>query len=514
MDDASLFRPISLSSFRGDEINFLKWQRLPFGDKRLDRLWHSLISRMAEHQSAVVHHISKAWSEMTSFYRFLSNNRVKVEEILYHSCHLPDTSGLDVLVLGDTSSYSLESHLGRIKDAHRLGVVENNKSAGYFVQCMLATDASNEGILGMADLLFWNRAKREVKDTSKGKKVRKATYKIDWTDKETYKWSLGIENACHALSTAQSITFVFDQGADAYELYKDVSQKPCNAKVQLICRANYDRLAVWQDQVLRMSECLNQCETLGNYELSLPALNHYSTNAKRQVKRQARKAIIELRCCQIGLLPHGKGSGGPKEGALPFYLVEAKEKNKSLPSDEEIVHWRIITNIPTYTFDQAKRIVYYYTRRWMIEQLFRTTKSEGFRLEDTELESLDAILKQAAMAFQTACKVIQLVYARNRYDSQPIQQIFTDQQIIVLEQLNQEYQGNTLLQKNPYPKNQISWAAWVIARLGGWKGYASKRPPGPITMLWGLEKFTVFVQAWTLMHNYQKNQIPNAEQPP
>ena len=513
MSEAALFRPISLSSFRFDEINFLKWQRLPFRDKRLERLWHCLSNRMSEHQSAVVHHISQAWSEMTSFYRFLSNNRVKVEEILYHSCHLKHPPGLDVLVLGDTSSYSLENHLGRIRDADRLGVVENNKSAGYFVQCMLATDAANEGVLGMADLLFWNRPKRVANYTSSGKKIRKATYKIDWTDKETYKWSLGISNACQALSTAQSITFVFDQGADVYELYKDVSQQPCAAKAQLICRANYDRLVVWEDQVLRMNECLSQCEALGNYEISLPALNHYSTTAKKQVKRQARKASIELRCCAVGLLPPGQTSV-PVEEILPFYVVEAKENSKSLPPGEEIVHWRILTNIPTYNFDQAKRIVYYYTRRWIIEQLFRTTKSEGFRLEDTELESLDAIFKQAAMAFQTACKVIQLVYARNRYDSQPIQQVFPDEQIKILEQLNQEYQGNTLAQKNPYPKNQISWAAWIIARLGGWKGYASKRPPGPITMLWGLEKFAVFVEAWTLIHNNQQNQMPNTGKPP
>ena len=217
MTKSALFRPISLSNFSDDEIVFLKWQRFPFQDKRLERLWHCLSNRMMESQSAVIHHISRAWSEMASFYRFLSNKRVKIEEMLYHSCDLKQASGLDVLVLGDTSSYTLESHVDRIKDAQRLGVVEDNQSAGYFVQCMLATDRSNEAILGMADLLFWNRPKREATYTAEGKKMRKATHRMDWTDKETYKWSVGIENALRALGTAQSITFVFDQGADAYE---------------------------------------------------------------------------------------------------------------------------------------------------------------------------------------------------------------------------------------------------------------------------------------------------------
>lgn len=513
MTNASLFRPISLSNCSKDELTWLKWQRFPFQDKRLERLWHRLNSRMLEKQSAVIHHITKVWSEMTSFYRFLNNKRIKIEEMLYHSCNLKHISGLDLLVLGDTSSYTIESHVDRIRDADRLGVVENNQSAGYFVQCMLATDASNGSILGMCDLMFWNRPKREAAYTAEGKKIRKATKQIDWADKETYKWSLGIENACRALATAQSITFVFDQGADVYELYKDVREQPCAAKAQLICRANYDRSVVCGNQVLRMSECLSRCESLGDYEVSLPALNHYSETAKKHVKRQARKARIELRCCKVGLLPPGKAQV-PDGGALPFYLIEAKEIAPNLPKGEEPVHWRIFTNIPTDTFAQAKQIVYYYTRRWTVEQLFRTTKSEGFRLEDTELESLDAIFKQAIMAFQTACQVIQLVYARNCYDAQPLTQVFTDDQTQVLKQLNQEYEGKTLAQQNPYPKDQLSWAAWVIARLGGWKGYASKRPPGPITMLWGLEKFATIFEAWQLFQNAQKNQYPGLGQSP
>src|SRR4051812_8249485 len=31
---------------------------------------------------------------------------------------------------------------------------------------------------------------------------------------------------------------------------------------------------------------------------------------------------------------------------------------------------------------------------------------------------------------------------------------------------------------NPHPTDSLAWAAWIIARLGGWNGYASSRPPG------------------------------------
>ncbi len=38
------------------------------------------------------------------------------------------------------------------------------------------------------------------------------------------------------------------------------------------------------------------------------------------------------------------------------------------------------------------------------------------------------------------------------------------------------------------------WATWIIARLGGWKNYNSKRPPAPIVLKKGLDKFTAIYQ--------------------
>ncbi|MBI3882724.1 MAG: transposase, partial [Sphingobacteriales bacterium] len=40
---------------------------------------------------------------------------------------------------------------------------------------------------------------------------------------------------------------------------------------------------------------------------------------------------------------------------------------------------------------------------------------------------------------------------------------------------------------------------WIIARLGGWKGYSSERKPG-ITTLWiGLEKFYDTYNGWRMI---------------
>jgi hypothetical protein len=47
-------------------------------------------------------------------------------------------------------------------------------------------------------------------------------------------------------------------------------------------------------------------------------------------------------------------------------------------------------------------------------------------------------------------------------------------------------------------------AAWIIARLGGWKGYASERKPGPITMHHGLTRFASIATGWLAAVNAGK----------
>ena len=58
-----------------------------------------------------------------------------------------------------------------------------------------------------------------------------------------------------------------------------------------------------------------------------------------------------------------------------------------------------------------------------------------------------------------------------------------------LEKVGPKQEGKTEKQKNPYSQRSLAWAAWIIARLGGWKGSKSESPPGPITMSRGLRAF-------------------------
>jgi hypothetical protein len=71
-------------------------------------------------------------------------------------------------------------------------------------------------------------------------------------------------------------------------------------------------------------------------------------------------------------------------------------------------------------------------------------------------------------------------------------------QLPMLEALQTRLEGKTAKQKNPHATHSIAWLAWIIARLGGWTGYASERPPGPITMRRGWYRFEQMAQGWNL----------------
>ena len=85
---------------------------------------------------------------------------------------------------------------------------------------------------------------------------------------------------------------------------------------------------------------------------------------------------------------------------------------------------------------------------------------------------------------------MQLIRARHGKTQQKLLSVFNkeEQECIVL--LNKHLEGKTEKLKNPYLKDSLAYAAWVIARLSGWSGYESQRPPGPIDFLTGLQRFT------------------------
>ena len=144
------------------------------------------------------------------------------------------------------------------------------------------------------------------------------------------------------------------------------------------------------------------------------------------------------------------------------------------------------------TAADAWQIVSWYKQRWIIEQFFRSMKTQGLRIEDSQLDTAEGLIKLVAIAAKAACIVIQLVQARNGGEQLPADFVFSAEEIEVLNAINKTLQGKHQAPEQPPSPQPLAWAAWIIAKLGGWTGYAShaRLDQSPSTRDWLASKFS------------------------
>lgn len=485
----SKFRPIGILK---DCINSVKKgisrKRHPFNDKRLYSVYNLLSNRISEVQKTAIQQISKNVSEAAQFYRFYRNPKVRIEELIKMNCSINAEilENKEVLCLSDSTSFNLKNRLGRIQDFERLGVLNDGKTKGFHAHASLALDAQDGSVLGLSDLILWNRNSRV-----NSSKKQPSNKNIPKKDKESFKWLMSATNSKKALSSSKEITFINDSEADDFELFEHIE---IELNCKFIIRAKHNRTVNLGGKSYKLDDCLASLPVALTYTVDLKTLDHYSRTAGKRILRKARKATMELRYTTVEVV-------FPKTGkTVKLSVVEVREITKNLAPDEKPLHWILWTNRPLKNAEDAKQIVEYYLMRWDIEQVFRIMKQKGFNQEATELESVDAIMKQTVMNFKAATTIMQLVKARNLNDAPPIEYVFDEHQQKLLNKVNELFEGKTEKQKNPFPSNKLSWASWIIARLGGWKGYQSQKPPGPITIKSGLNKFNIMFESYQLFN--------------
>jgi hypothetical protein len=143
---------------------------------------------------------------------------------------------------------------------------------------------------------------------------------------------------------------------------------------------------------------------------------------------------------------------------------------------------------------QAKFVICDYT----IEELFRTLKKQGLNVESSQLESGKGLRKLLLMSLHAALIIMQLVGDRDGEAGESAGLVFNEEETECLKEVGKNYEGKTEKQKNPFEEGSLAWAAWIIGRLGGWKGYRKAGPAGPITMKRGLERFSILFKGWLL----------------
>ena len=82
--------------------------------------------------------------------------------------------------------------------------------------------------------------------------------------------------------------------------------------------------------------------------------------------------------------------------------------------------------------EEAWRIIEWYKRRWLIEQFFRILKTQGLKLEDSQIGTAERLLKLVAIAAKAAVISLQLVQARDGRDTQSVRIAFNAGEVATL----------------------------------------------------------------------------------
>ncbi len=449
-----------------------------FGDSRLDRRGKQLHSQLFSNATRSIQAMSSSRAEQKAFYRFLHNDKTSEQKLIKQLTTLcgQRVAGKVVLCIQDTTEINLSAHKGRLKEDSGLGGIDDSKGIGFKLHPSFVVDAMTCFPIGFSEMRIWSR------DIESGNKDQRNYDQLPVEEKESFKWTDSSNKSKKALSAATAVIIVQDREGDIFSQFVEVPDE----RTFLLIRSKVNRKT---NDEQKLSEVLSTTAPLGKYELQLPADNHS--------KQPARTAVMEVRSKKL-VLQCPSNDRVNKGCTADVYVVEALEVGEN--NGGEPVHWRLLTTWPINCFDDALAIIEWYSCRWMIEELFRVLKKECFDIEGSELESGWAIRKLSVLMLDTIVKLMQMHIAYNCPEGEDPEAVivFTEKEQQCLQAMERKVNGTTEKLKNPHDPGRLKWAVWIIARIGGWKGYSSQRPPGMTTLFKGLEKFSLIYEGWTL----------------
>ena len=391
-----------------------------------------------------------------------------------------------MLALQDTTELNFWPH-ARSKTG--FGVVGNGRDIGLFLHPVIVVEAGDGdlrqvghagGVLGLADANFYMRAKAPPGGRKSREKQRKIPRAIE--DKETGRWVRGLAQADRRLREAAMVSVIADRESDFYELFA----APRAPHVHLIIRAAHNRNM--HDGAKLMAAMAAAPHVFGQ-EIFVPA----------KQGRAARKAHTRVSWRQVEF---SRPRFGFERERLPatVKLNAVRVEEIDAPEGAEPVVWLLLTTHAVESLEDALRIVGWYRARWTIEQVFRVMKSQGFDIENSQIETPQVMQKLALSVLIAALQVMQLVNARSGVTGQKLTDAMDEAAEPLVEQLTARLEGKTERQKNPHPQGTLARLSWVVARLGGWDGYVGHgyKPPGPITMTRGLAPFDALRLGWEM----------------
>ena len=336
------------------------------------------------------------------FNRFLGNDKVTTERII-ESWSETTVAAVAAATCWRSRTPVRSTSTPPPQRRRALGEIGKGNHHGVLLHPMLAVDADNGTCLGLLSGEIWTRQGRRTVSHDKR----------ELSDKELQRWISCVIAAKPLLAGAATVTVLGDRESDIFALYASAAEQ----RFHVIARSMHDRKLADRAGLYAASDAM---AAVDRRHVQLPARPQ---RPARSAQLELRFGVVELARPQTKLLRPSAGN------VCPSTVVDVREVNAG--TDVEPLHWRLLTSHRLAGVEDAWRIVEWYKQRWIIEQFFRVLKTQGFKLEDSQIGTADRLLKLVAIAAKAAIITIQLVQARNG-GQQSVHMVFTANEIAAL----------------------------------------------------------------------------------
>src|ERR1700747_741894 len=440
-----------------------------FGHKGRQRAGATVFRGVMESGSLVPRQVGGTRSGEKSIHNFLSRPEVTPQEIIATAAQrtAKACAGRRIVAAQDTTEINFKN---RDRARKGLGPAGDGKTPGFFCHGMVAIDADDQRLLGVVDAHIGTRPPEKAE--------RRRQRQIE--DKESMRWLEGTAAAANVLMDAAQLIVLGDREFDIYAQFARVP-----SGVELIVRTAQNRNLA--DDDARLFSAPTDWREFGRMAIRVPPHRPGEGARIASVAVKAGRVCIARPC----------NSDRADAPSVTLTMVEVHEVDP--PKGQKAIVWRLLTTMQVCgqpdELAAAQEIVQLYRLRWRIEQVFRAMKSDGFRLEETQIHQASRLFKLAAIAIVAAARTIQLVDARDG-GRRPASDVADEKVLAAAEVIGPTLEGKTERQKNPHPPRSLAWLAWMVARLGGWNCYY--KPAGPKTMRAGWTRLAAMADGYAI----------------
>ena len=422
-----------------------EFETIDLGDERRNKRAIRLVERLSAQPMASVPQACGDWADTMAAYRFFDNEAVDWRAILvaHTDCAMTRMAEHEVvLCIQDTTELDFNG-----QEASGLGPLSYEAQRGMYAHPTYAVSTSREP-LGVLDAWMWAR---ELKDKDASRPGVK----------ESVRWVEGYERLAEMAPQLPDTRLVYlaDREADIMALM--VKAQGSGTPVDWLVRSQHNRALKGGDKLWAR---VSGGQALGELRFTLPSRHGCKA---REVVQQVWAQTVEL--------PDGA------KGQVQASCIVAREMQP--PQGEKPIEWRLLTNLPVGSLEQAARLIDWYRSRWEIEMFFHVLKN-GCRIEALQLGSIEKMERALVLYMVVAWRIARLMRLGRACPDLNAQLMFE----------HDEWQAAFILNKKRPPDTPptLNEVVRLVARLGGFLARTGDGEPGVKTIWLGMQRILDF----------------------